>query len=79
MKLYLAVAVLLLAFVAYTDAQGVEERFDEIRQQFAEMGQTFVEKAKSGFQQVQDSQIPEKVRNFFQEYYEKMVAKVQGQ
>ncbi|CAN9513798.1 unnamed protein product [Ophioblennius macclurei] len=44
MRLFLAVAVLMLAFVAYTEAQG--DAWETVGQKFNEMGSNLAEKWK---------------------------------
>ncbi|KAF1388184.1 hypothetical protein PFLUV_G00087570 [Perca fluviatilis] len=78
MKLYLAVAVLMLAFVAYTEAQEetIEQRFATFRDQMAEMSKNLAEKAKTTFEQFQTSDLAVNSQNWFREQYESLKAKV---
>ncbi|XP_069559979.1 apolipoprotein C-I [Brachyistius frenatus] len=78
MRLYLAVAVLMLALVAYTDAQGesVEQKFQRFGEQFSEMGQTLAEKAKTTFQDLHNSEFAVSSRNWFTEQFEKVKSKL---
>ncbi|XP_035862202.1 apolipoprotein C-I isoform X2 [Sander lucioperca] len=78
MRLYLAVAVLMLAFVAYTEAQEetIEQRFAVFQDQMAEMGKNLAEKAKTTFEQFQTSDLAVKSQNWFCEQYESLKAKM---
>ncbi|XP_035862201.1 apolipoprotein C-I isoform X1 [Sander lucioperca] len=78
MRLYLAVAVLMLAFVAYTEAQEetIEQRFAVFQDQMAEMGKNLAEKAKTTFEQFQTSDLAVKSQNWFREQYESLKAKM---
>uniref|UniRef100_G3NGS3 Apolipoprotein C-I n=1 Tax=Gasterosteus aculeatus TaxID=69293 RepID=G3NGS3_GASAC len=82
MKLYLAVAVLMLAFVAYTDTeaqdaeQTVEQRFNRFGEQVAEVSKGLAEKAKTTFEEISTSQFAEDTRNWFQTQFESLKAKL---
>ncbi|KAI3361197.1 hypothetical protein L3Q82_013397 [Scortum barcoo] len=73
MRLYLAVAVLMLAFVAYTEAQEetIEEKFNKFGEQVAAVGRDIAEKAKTGFESFQNSEFYTTSRNWFQEQMHK--------
>ncbi|XP_056235712.1 apolipoprotein C-I [Seriola aureovittata] len=79
MKLYLAVAVLVLAFVAYTAAEAqedtIEQRFTKFGEQMTEMGRSLAEKAKTSFEGFQSSDIAVSSKNWFQEQLESIKAK----
>ncbi|XP_051263162.1 apolipoprotein C-I [Dicentrarchus labrax] len=77
MRLYLAVAVLLLALVAYTEAQEdtVERRFAEFGNQMTEMGKNLAEKAKTTLDQIRDSEFAVNSRNWFNDQFEKLKTK----
>ncbi|XP_058504082.1 apolipoprotein C-I [Solea solea] len=72
MRLYLAVAVLMLAFVAYTEAQDepLEDRFSAFTAQVAEMSRNLAEKAKANVQEFQNSEFATKTKNWFTEQFE---------
>ncbi|XP_033836809.1 apolipoprotein C-I [Periophthalmus magnuspinnatus] len=74
MKLYLAIAVLVLAFVAYTEAQEVtmEERFNNLGQQMSEFGKTVAEKAKTALDGLNNNENVQKAKSWFQEQFQKM-------
>uniref|UniRef100_A0A3B4U3M2 Apolipoprotein C-I n=1 Tax=Seriola dumerili TaxID=41447 RepID=A0A3B4U3M2_SERDU len=78
MKLYLAVAVLVLAFVAYTEAQEdtIQQRFTKFGEEMSEMGRNLAEKAKTSFEGFQSSDIAVNSRNWFQEQLESLRAKL---
>ncbi|XP_040020899.2 apolipoprotein C-I [Gasterosteus aculeatus] len=80
MKLYLAVAVLMLAFVAYTEAQDaeqtVEQRFNRFGEQVAEVSKGLAEKAKTTFEEISTSQFAEDTRNWFQTQFESLKSKL---
>ncbi|KAA8591729.1 apolipoprotein C-I [Etheostoma spectabile] len=78
MRLYLAVAVLMLAFVAYTEAQEetIEQKFAAFRNQMAEIGKSLTEKAKTTLDQIQTSDLAIKSKNWFQEQFESLKTKV---
>ncbi|XP_028437125.1 apolipoprotein C-I [Perca flavescens] len=78
MKLYLAVAVLMLAFVAYTEAQEetIEQKLAAFQDRLNEMGKTLAEKAKTTFEQVHTSELAVNAQNWFREQYENLKAKV---
>ncbi|XP_037642016.1 apolipoprotein C-I [Sebastes umbrosus] len=81
MRLYLAVAMLMLAFVAYTEAQDaeptVEERFSQFGQKMTEMGQTVAEKARAAMDTVQNSEFAKKTNDWFTEQFNRMKAKME--
>uniref|UniRef100_A0A669BT51 Apolipoprotein C-I n=1 Tax=Oreochromis niloticus TaxID=8128 RepID=A0A669BT51_ORENI len=75
MRLYLAVAVLMLAFVAYTEAQddtSIQERFDRFGQKLTEIGQSLAEKTKTAFQDLHNSEFGTSTRNWFTDAFQKM-------
>merc|ERR1711915_96488 len=78
MRLYLAVAVLMLAFVAYTEAEEtVEQKFAAFGKQMTEMSQTLAEKAKTTFDDISTSEFAVTTKNWFSEQFEMMKAKLQ--
>ncbi|CAI5663602.1 apolipoprotein C-I [Oreochromis niloticus] len=79
MRLYLAVAVLMLAFVAYTEAQddtSIQERFDRFGQKLTEIGQSLAEKTKTAFQDLHNSEFGTSTRNWFTDAFQKMKDKL---
>ncbi|XP_041844656.1 apolipoprotein C-I [Melanotaenia boesemani] len=78
MRLYLAVAVLMLAFVAYTEAQEetIEDKFTKFGEQISEMSKNLAEKAKTTFQDIHNSDFAESTRNWFTEQFEKIKTKL---
>ncbi|XP_026040287.1 apolipoprotein C-I [Astatotilapia calliptera] len=78
MRLYLAVAVLMLAFVAYTEAQddtSFTDKFDRFGQKLTEIGQSLAEKTKNAFDDIHNSEFGTSTRNWFSDAFEKMKAK----
>ncbi|KAL7394301.1 hypothetical protein ABVT39_023839 [Epinephelus coioides] len=57
MRLYLAIAVLMLALVAYTEAQEetFEQKFAKFTEQVTQVGQNLGERLKTGFDDIQTS------------------------
>ncbi|KAM3613834.1 uncharacterized protein V6R79_005622 [Siganus canaliculatus] len=68
MKLYLAVAVLMLAFVAHTEAQEetIEQKFATFNSQMSEFTRNLAEKAKTAMQDINT-----KSANWFQEQFQR--------
>ncbi|XP_061802488.1 apolipoprotein C-I [Nerophis lumbriciformis] len=79
MRLYLALAVLLLALVAYTEAQDdtMQQKFANVGDQLSEFGQTIAEKTKTAFQTIQDSDFAVATRDFFKNGFEKLKKQMQ--
>ncbi|XP_018553808.1 apolipoprotein C-I [Lates calcarifer] len=73
MRLFLAVAVLMLAFVAYTEAQDdtVQEKFANFGKQLSEMSLGLAEKAKTAFEEIHQSQFATETRSWFDQLIEK--------
>ncbi|XP_056300453.1 apolipoprotein C-I-like [Pseudoliparis swirei] len=82
MRVYLAVAMLMLAFVAYTEAQDpeqtIEQKFANFGQQMAEASQALAEKAKTALTEVHNSNFATETRDWFQRQYETVKEKVNG-
>ncbi|XP_027868060.1 apolipoprotein C-I [Xiphophorus couchianus] len=78
MRLYLAAAVLLLALVAYTEAQddSLAERFSNFGDQITEFSKNVAEKAKTHFDTITTSEFAENTRNWFTEQFQKIKNKV---
>ncbi|KAK7886885.1 hypothetical protein WMY93_026506 [Mugilogobius chulae] len=76
MKLYLAIAVLVLAFVAYTEAQEVtmEERFSQLGQQMTEFGKTVADKARTAAEEFNNNEHVQKAKTWLQEKFEKFTS-----
>ncbi|XP_073342284.1 apolipoprotein C-I-like [Pagrus major] len=74
MRLFLAVAVLMLAFVAYTEAQEetIEQKFTEFGERVTQVGQDLAEKAKTAFENINNSEFAVTSRNWFSEQIEKL-------
>uniref|UniRef100_A0A672FJ29 Apolipoprotein C-I-like n=1 Tax=Salarias fasciatus TaxID=181472 RepID=A0A672FJ29_SALFA len=64
MRLFLAVAVLMLALVAYTEAQDdtLEAKLNKIKDQFTEMGSNLADHLSTTFRNVQDSDTIESIK-----------------
>ncbi|KAM7383194.1 hypothetical protein PAMP_002866 [Pampus punctatissimus] len=79
MKLYLAVAVLVLAFVAYTEAQDtdIHEKFNAFGRQVSEISRDLAEKAKTTFDDISNSEFAVTTKTWFQEQLEKLKTKFQ--
>ncbi|XP_028280358.1 apolipoprotein C-I [Parambassis ranga] len=74
MRLYLAVALLMLAFVAYTEAQEdtIEQKFTKFGEQISELSRNLAEKAKTAFQDINTSEFATNAKNWFTEQFEKL-------
>nr|QCP69310.1 apolipoprotein C1 [Lateolabrax maculatus] len=85
MRLYLAAAVLMLAFVAYAEAQDaqqedtVEQRFAKLGEHMSAIGQTLAEKTKSTIEQLQASEFAAQTKSWFEGLVEKTKARFGGQ
>ncbi|TNN89192.1 Apolipoprotein C-I [Liparis tanakae] len=83
MRVYLAVAMLMLAFVAYTEAQDqeetIEQRFANFGQQMAEVTKSLAEKAKTTFTDVHNSEFATESRNWFQKQFDTLKEKINSQ
>ncbi|KAM4736701.1 apolipoprotein C-I [Anableps anableps] len=78
MRLYLAAAVLLLALVAYTEAQDdtIAEKFSNFGDQVTEFGKNVAEKAKTHFDNFRTSEFAENTSNWFREQFQKIKSKI---
>ncbi|XP_055019644.1 apolipoprotein C-I-like [Boleophthalmus pectinirostris] len=74
MKLYLALAVLVLAFVAYTEAQDdtAEDGFNRVHQSVTEFGKTALERAQAALNDFNNNEKVQKAKTWFQEQIEKI-------
>ncbi|XP_020505998.1 apolipoprotein C-I [Labrus bergylta] len=78
MRLFLAVAVLMLAFVAYTEAQEeetVQQKLSNLGDQMTEMGKNLAEKAKTTFDELSNSQFASDTRDWFTKHIEQLKSK----
>ncbi|KAK1795464.1 hypothetical protein P4O66_010630 [Electrophorus voltai] len=79
MKLYLAVAALLLVLLAHTEAQEeptVEEHFANIHTKLKEFGEDLSEKAISALKKLEESELASKTRSWITENIEKLKQKI---
>ncbi|XP_060937075.1 apolipoprotein C-I [Limanda limanda] len=69
MRVFLAVAVLMLAFVAYTEAQEetMKDKFTRFGEKVSELSQTMADKARSTFETIHNSEAAVKTRDWFEE------------
>uniref|UniRef100_A0A672YEM5 Apolipoprotein C-I n=1 Tax=Sphaeramia orbicularis TaxID=375764 RepID=A0A672YEM5_9TELE len=72
MRLYLAVAVLVLAFVAYTEAQEetMEQKIANVGSQITEFGQQVAEQTKAALESFKNSETTQKIKSWADEYIE---------
>uniref|UniRef100_UPI003AACC751 apolipoprotein C-I n=1 Tax=Centroberyx gerrardi TaxID=166262 RepID=UPI003AACC751 len=80
MKLYLAVAVLVLALAAHTEAQEpetVEEKLANFGNQMTEMGKNLAEKTKTAFEDLHNSEFATNTRDWFQRQFDIVKAKIE--
>ncbi|XP_036928814.1 apolipoprotein C-I isoform X2 [Acanthopagrus latus] len=79
MRLFLAVAVLMLAFIAYTEAQEetIEQKVAQFGERVTQVGQDLAEKVKTAFDSVHNSDAMTKTRDWFTEQFEAFKTKVQ--
>ncbi|XP_026852397.2 apolipoprotein C-I [Electrophorus electricus] len=84
MKLYLAVAALLLVLLAHTEAQEeptveeptVKEHFANIHTKLKEFGEDLSEKAISALKKLEESELASKTRSWITENIEKLKQKI---
>ncbi|XP_029959109.1 apolipoprotein C-I [Salarias fasciatus] len=74
MRLFLAVAVLMLALVAYTEAQDdtLEAKLNKIKDQFTEMGSNLADHLSTTFRNVQDSDTIESIKSWWAQQLERL-------
>jgi len=78
MKLFLAVAVLLLAFAAHTDAQDaepektVEQRLADFGAQVTELTSNLADKTKEAFEKIHTSETATGIRDWFSDTFNKV-------
>ncbi|KAM4600319.1 apolipoprotein C-I [Polymixia lowei] len=80
MKLYLAVAVLMLAFAALTDAEEVDttiqDRFTDFGTQISQGAQDIAEKTKQAFQDFHESEFVLNTKSWFERQFDKVKASI---
>ncbi|XP_040923806.1 apolipoprotein C-I [Betta splendens] len=77
MRLYLAVAVLMLAFVAYTEAQDqTVEKMTRITDQLSEIGRNLADNARTTFEKIQNSPFAQNAKTWLDEQIDKLKQKV---
>ncbi|GAA6109994.1 apolipoprotein C-I [Tachysurus ichikawai] len=75
MKLYLAVATLMLVLIAQSEAaeeQTIEEHFANIQAKFQEFGAGLSEKTTTVLKNLGDSEVLTKTKNWFADSFEKV-------
>ncbi|KAF3692149.1 hypothetical protein EXN66_Car007825 [Channa argus] len=74
MRLYLAVAMLMLAFVAYTEAQEdtIQDKFSQFGDKLTDLGRQVADHAKTAYDQFQNS----KAGQWFTDNINKLKAKI---
>ncbi|XP_068180572.1 apolipoprotein C-I [Antennarius striatus] len=81
MRLYLAVAVLMLAFVAYAAAEEEQtfmERLTNFRQRAVELGQNAYARSVESLQQLANSEFVTKSKSYIQNTMDTIVERVKG-
>ncbi|KAJ4922783.1 hypothetical protein JOQ06_022770 [Pogonophryne albipinna] len=80
MRLYLVVAMLVLALAAFTQAQDaeatVEEKFAVFTNQMGEMGKKLADKAQTTFEDIRSSEFVASSQAWFEQQLEKMKQKI---
>ncbi|NP_001278815.1 apolipoprotein C-I isoform 1 precursor [Danio rerio] len=80
MKLYLAAAVLMLVLAVHTaEAQEeptLEQHFTKFGTQMKEIAEDLADKTKTAFQNIEQSELGTKTRNWFNDQYEKLKQKM---
>nr|AOR81864.1 apolipoprotein C-I-like protein [Ictalurus punctatus] len=75
MKLYLAVATLMLVLIAHSEAQEestIEQQFANFQARFKEFGDDVTEKTKNALKQIENSEIISKTKDWVTEQLEKV-------
>uniref|UniRef100_A0A3P8W7U9 Apolipoprotein C-I n=1 Tax=Cynoglossus semilaevis TaxID=244447 RepID=A0A3P8W7U9_CYNSE len=77
MRLFLAVAVLMLAFVAYTAAEEetVQEKLNKFAERVADAGRTVADGARTQYDRLRNSEFATNAKNWFQRQVEKLQSK----
>ncbi|KAI4811154.1 hypothetical protein KUCAC02_014072 [Chaenocephalus aceratus] len=86
MRLYLVVAMLVLALAAFTQAQDaeveaaveetVEEKFAVFTNQMGEMGKKLADKAQTTFEEIRSSEFVASSQSWFEQQLEKIKQKI---
>ncbi|XP_027004558.1 apolipoprotein C-I [Tachysurus fulvidraco] len=79
MKLYLAVATLMLVLIAQSEAveePTIEEHFANIQAKFQEFGTSLSEKTSTVLKKLEDSEVLTKTKNWFVDSFEKVKNKL---
>ncbi|KAF3839352.1 hypothetical protein F7725_018069 [Dissostichus mawsoni] len=82
MRLYLVVAMLVLALAAFTQAQEVEaeatveEKFAVFANQMSEMGKNLADKAQTTFEDISNSEFVSSSQSWFEQQLEKVKQKI---
>ncbi|XP_034089669.1 apolipoprotein C-I [Gymnodraco acuticeps] len=82
MRLYLVVAMLVLALAAFTQAQEaeaeatVEEKFAVFTNQMGEMGKNLADKAQTTFEGIRSSEFVASSQTWFEQQMEKIKQKI---
>ncbi|KAK5861891.1 hypothetical protein PBY51_017331 [Eleginops maclovinus] len=80
MRVYLVVAMLVLALAAFTVAQeqeeAVEQKFADFTSQMSEMGKNLAEKAKTTFEDIKNSDFVANSQSWFDRNLELMKQKL---
>ncbi|XP_060777220.1 apolipoprotein C-I isoform X2 [Neoarius graeffei] len=75
MKLYLAVAILMLVLIAHSEAveePTIEQHFANFHAKLKDLGEGLSEKASSVFEHFQNSDLATKTTSWFAEHFEKL-------
>ncbi|XP_037532097.1 apolipoprotein C-I [Nematolebias whitei] len=77
MRLYLAAAVLMLAFVAYTEAQDApqDDSFANFQDKMTEFGRGVADKARDTIETIKNSEFAQKTHNWFTDSFQKLKTK----
>ncbi|XP_039974702.1 apolipoprotein C-I [Xiphias gladius] len=80
MRLYLAAAVLMLALVAYAEAEGetAAEQLSRLGERVSEMSRNLAEKAKTTFEELHNSEFATTSRNWFRDTFENLKTRLGG-
>ncbi|KAI4884674.1 hypothetical protein NFI96_034282 [Prochilodus magdalenae] len=75
MKLYLAIAALMLVLAAHADAEEettIEQHFANFHSKVMEIGSDLSEKAATAFKKLEESEFATKARSWFEEQFAKL-------
>ncbi|XP_072535130.1 apolipoprotein C-I [Salminus brasiliensis] len=79
MRLYLAVAALMLVLATHAEAQEeptIEQHFANFHSKIKEFGSDLTDKTMATFKEIEQSEFATKTRNWFSEQFEKMKQKI---